>query len=79
LRYTEEQNKFFERRSTENLVETYRQELLQIVGGESCLILLPTAVRRQLRQYGILLKMGSKYEVTPKGREMLVVIGDVEG
>jgi len=71
LRFTKEENEFLERRSTENLIEIYRKELLRIVRGENCFELLPRSVRRRLRNYGILKKFGSKYEVTTKGKKML--------
>lgn len=71
MKYTEEEKKFLERRSTENLIEIYRQELLRIVEGENCFLLIPRGVRQRLRKYGILLKAGPRYEVTPWGREML--------
>ncbi len=78
-KYTEEENEFLERRSTENLIETYRRELLQIVKGENSCKQLPRAVRRRLREYGILLKIGGTYKVTSQGRRMLGVAGGAEG
>jgi len=71
LRFTKEENEFLERRSTENLIEIYRQELLRILSGENCFKLLPRSVRRRLGDYGILKRFGSRYEVTTKGKKML--------
>lgn len=71
MKYTEEEKKFLEKKRTENLIETYQEELLRIVRGENCFALLPRSVRRRLRRYGIIKKFGHKYEVTPLGREML--------
>jgi len=79
LEYTEEENEFLERRSKENLIETYRRELLQIVKGEDSCKQLPRAVRRRFRGYGILLKVGVIYKVTSQGRKMLGLAGDAEG
>ncbi len=67
----EEENSFFEQRSLENLIVTYRQELLQIIGGSECCILLPRSVRRQLRRNRILFLDGHKLGVTVKGMKML--------
>ncbi len=72
----EEVNNSLEQRSLENLIITYRPELLRIVAGEFCSSILPRSVRRQLNRKGILAKVGQKSEVTPKGEEMLSVIHD---
>ncbi len=79
MKYTEEERQFFEKRSMENLIENYRPELLRIVGGENCYRLLSGGVRRRFREYGILKKFGNRYEITPRGREMLGVVDDAEG
>jgi len=78
LRYTEEEKDFLEKRSTENLIIMYREELLQIVGGEGYPRMLPKGVRRQLRRDGVLSMIGHRFEVTPKGKKMLAVIDDAE-
>jgi len=78
LKYTEKEKNFLERRSMENLIVTYRQELLRIVEGDDCFLLLPRGVRRRFRRCGILLKIRRGYEVTPKGKKMLSVIDDAE-
>ncbi|MCW3989142.1 MAG: hypothetical protein NWE88_03600 [Candidatus Bathyarchaeota archaeon] len=62
---------FLERRSTENLVELCRQELLRMIEGESCVSLLTVGVRRRLKKEGILLKEGNRYTVSPLGRSKL--------
>ena len=62
---------FLDRRSTENLFGLYRQELLRIIEGESCITLLTSGVRRKLKTAGILLKKGNRYIVSPLGRNML--------
>jgi len=72
-KYTEEEKEFFERRSNENLLVTYREELLTTVGGENGILQLPKNVRRRFKKYGIIRKFGHRYELTPKGREMLAV------
>ena len=71
MKYTEKEQKFLERRSLENLIITYREELLQIVRGDNCFPLLPRGVRRRLRGCGVLTKIGHKYDVTPKGKKLL--------
>jgi len=60
-----------ERKSTENLIEVYRQELLRMIEGESCVSLLTVGVRRRLKKEGILLKSGNRYIVSPRGRAIL--------
>ncbi|MCW4049125.1 MAG: hypothetical protein NWE89_05245 [Candidatus Bathyarchaeota archaeon] len=62
---------FLKQRSRDNLVETYWEELHKVIEGNNCVDLLPNGVRRRLRRYGILLKIGSKYPVTQLGREIL--------
>ncbi|MCW4049089.1 MAG: hypothetical protein NWE89_05065 [Candidatus Bathyarchaeota archaeon] len=62
---------FFEKRSRENLVETNREELLKVIEGHNCVDFMSHGVRRRLRKYGILKKIGSKYTVTQLGMEML--------
>ncbi len=62
---------FLDRRSTENLFGLYRQELLRIIEGESCITLMTSGVRRKLMTAGILLKRGNRYVVSPLGRNML--------
>jgi len=62
---------FLDRRSTENLFGLYRQELLRIIDGESCITLMTSGVRRKLMTAGILLKKGNRYIVSPRGRNML--------
>lgn len=69
--FTEEEKEFLERRSTENLIEIYRDELLRVIDGEYCPSFMPRGVRKRLRKADILLKVGPRYEVTPLGREML--------
>lgn len=76
--YSENEKKFLEKRSLDNLVEVYRQELLRIIDGEYCHDFMPRGVRKRLREAGILDKIGPKYEVTPRGREMLEVEDDAE-
>ncbi len=71
MKYTEKEQRFFEERSLENLIVTYREELLQIVGGDTRSSLLPRGVRRRMRKDGILSQVGHKYDVTPKGKKML--------
>ncbi len=66
-----EEKNFLEQRSLENLIVTYRQELLQIIGGSECCILLPRSVRRRLRENGMLLKDGTKFIVSAKCWKML--------
>ena len=61
------------KKSRENLVCMYRQELLKIAKGEHCLTLLPRGVRKRLRKDGILEKTGSKYFVTSLGKNILGV------
>ena len=78
MRYTEEEKDFLEKRSTENLIIMYREELLQIVGGDNGSSLLPRGVKRRLRREGILSMIGHRFEVTPKGKKMLAVIDDAE-
>ena len=74
--YTEEENKLLERQSMENLVENYREELLQIIGGGDCCTLLPRGVRRRMRRDGILSKVGHRYEVGLQGRDLLAVVAE---
>jgi len=62
---------FLDRRSTENLFGLYRQELLRIIEGESCITLMSSGVRRKLMTAGILLKKGNRYIVSPLGRNIL--------
>jgi len=76
LDYTEEENKLLERQSMENLVENYREELLQIIGGSECCILLPRGVRRRMKRDGILSKVGHRYEVSLQCREILAVVAE---
>ncbi len=71
MKYTEKEQRFCEQRSLENIVLTYREELLQIVGGDNSIKLLPRGVRRRMRKDGILSQVGHKYDVTLKGRDML--------
>jgi len=62
---------FLEQFSIENLVETYREELLKGLEGHNCVDLISAGVRRRLREEGILKTFGNKYVVTQLGREML--------
>ncbi len=62
---------FLDRRSTENLVEISRKELLRMIEGESCVALLTIGVRRKLRTAGVLFMEGNRYLVSPRGRKML--------
>lgn len=71
MEYSAKDEEFLEQRSRENLVDTYREELLKVLEGHNCVGLLSTGVRRQLKKYGILKTFGSKYTVTRLGREML--------
>ena len=73
MKYTEKEQRFCEKRSLENIVLTYREELLQIVGGDNDISLLPRGVRRRMRKDGILSKARHTFGVTPKGRDMLSI------
>lgn len=71
MKYTEKEKEFIEQRSKENLVDMYREELLRVIGGEDCIYLISSRVRKRMREYGILKKFGNRYEVTPLGVKML--------
>lgn len=69
--YSKKDEEFIKKRSRENLVEIYREELLKIIEGHSCVDFISTGVRQRLREEGILQRFGSKYTITDLGREML--------
>ncbi len=71
MEYTEKEHRFCEQRSLENIVLTYREELLQIVRGDNSIKLLPRGVRRRMRKDGILSQVGHTFGVTVKGENML--------
>ena len=60
-----------EKKSRENLVGMYKQELLRISEGAQCFALIPRGVRKRLRRDGVLQKIGNKYSVTNLGIEMI--------
>lgn len=62
-----------EKRSRENLVGMYRQELLKIIERGYCSKLIPRGVRKRLRRDGILEKSGNQYTVTLLGKKILGV------
>ena len=73
-------NKRLEQQSRENMVNFYRHELIQILGGQKALEVLSDRVRKRLVEYGVLTKKfgavgyGSTYFVTPLGEELLTKI-----
>ena len=69
--YSKKEYEFLEQRSRENLIETYREELLKVMKGYNIMDFIPTSVRRRMREDGILKKFSGKYTVTQLGREIL--------
>ena len=69
--YNKKEEDFLEQRNLENLVETYREELFKVIDGHNCVDVIPTSVRRQMREDGILKKVGCKYTVSQLGRKMI--------
>lgn len=69
--YSRKDEDFLEKRSRENLVETYREELLRILRGYKHMDFIPFIVRRQMRKDGILKRFSGRYTVTQLGMEML--------
>ena len=68
---------YLEKRSAENLVWFYQEELIKISRGENASSLFPTAVRRRLISLGIIrLGVGSprSFVLTSKGREILAAV-----
>ena len=67
------------------MVNFYRRELNQILGGQGALEVLSDKVRKRLVDYGILTKKfgavgyGSTYFVTPLGEELLTELRANEG
>lgn len=62
---------FLEQRNLENIVETFREELLKIIEGEYSSDLMSSGVRRRMRGDGILEKRGYMYTVTSLGMKLL--------
>jgi len=65
-----------ERQSRENIVNFYRDELIQILNGASPMTVLSDNVRKRLLKYGVLVKTfkgapGSTYFLSQLGKEML--------
>jgi len=77
--YSKKDEDFIERRSRENLVETYREELLKVIEGYNRIDFMSHGVRRRLKAEGIIKKVSGKYTVTELGMQMLKSRGGGEG
>jgi len=69
--YSKKDEDFIEKRSRENLVETYREELLKVLRGYNRMDFIPLSVRKRMREDGVLKRFSGRYTVTELGMEML--------
>ena len=58
-------------KSIENMVEYYRVSLLTLIEGETIVDIIPKGTRKRLLERGILVKFGSKFELTELGMKLL--------
>ena len=74
-------NQRLEQQSRENMVNFYRRELNQILGGQRALEVLSDKVRKRLIDYGVLIKRydAGTYFVTPLGEELLTELRANDG
>ncbi|MCK4438448.1 hypothetical protein KAV47_05195 [Candidatus Bathyarchaeota archaeon] len=71
MEYSKKDEDFIKKRSRENLIEFYREELLKVIEGYNRMDFMSHGVRRRMRKEGVLKKRGGKYTVTRLGRKML--------
>jgi hypothetical protein len=58
-------------KSVENMVEYYSVSLLTLIDGETIVDIIPKGTRKRLLERGILVKFGSKFELTELGMKLL--------
>ena len=58
-------------RSIENMVIYYQNQLIELLSGKSIVNVVPKGTREILMQFGVLIRFGSKYELTEHGKELL--------
>lgn len=66
-----DQEKWALYKSTRNMLDFYRTELLELMKGRSIVNLIPKGTRKSFVEQGVLRKFGSKFELTDMGMEML--------
>ena len=77
MKFTKKKIQELEEKSAQNLVHFYREELLEVVKGNSIFFIIPHKVRKQFIKDGVITKgynfnmTGSKYFLTEKGKNML--------
>jgi hypothetical protein len=59
-------------KSVINMLGFYRTELLGLLRGKNIVDLIPLGTRKRLIEHGVLRKFGTQFELTDRGRTILI-------
>jgi len=60
-------------KSIGNMLDYFRKDLLDLMKGRIIVDTIPSGTRKRFVEHGILRKFGSKFELTERGRRLLIV------
>jgi hypothetical protein len=61
-------------KSVRNMLEFFSADLLGLIKGRIIVDVIPFGTRKRFVEHGILRKFGSKFELTERGRQLLIVV-----
>jgi len=59
-------------KSVINMLDFYRTELLSLLRGKNIVDLIPLGTRKRLIEHGVLRKFGTQFELTDRGKTILI-------